>query len=77
MTDRLAVNSDTRSDLGNEVVEKLRSSLLPIDCQTCGQRFEDPDGLVLAVDVLPITAFAALHHDRCRSPARRNLPDRG
>lgn len=73
MTNRLMISRDTRSQLGDEVVKELTASLLPIDCQTCGKGLADSDALALAADVLGDTAFAALHHEHCRSSGWRGL----
>lgn len=73
MTDRLVISRDIRSVLGDEVVKQLGASLLPIDCQTCGKGLAGADGLALAMDVLGDAAFAALHHEHCRSSGWRGI----
>ena len=66
MISRLIVDDRIRSVLGDDVVADLRASLVPVDCQTCGEELLAEDEITLAVDDILIGVGATLHHRGCR-----------
>jgi hypothetical protein len=75
MIEQLAMDRTVHSALGETVVADLRSTLVPVDCQTCGAGFDDSAVPTLAVDVLGSKAFAALHHEGCRPSEWRKVAE--
>ncbi|MFF3843220.1 hypothetical protein [Streptomyces sp. NPDC001930] len=69
MHNSLNVSADIQAALGDETVDRLRATLVPVDCLTCGEEITGGDGLNLAIDDVNAGLFATLHHQECRPSA--------
>ncbi len=75
MIDSLTVADGVRSALGDGTVAELRASLVPVDCQTCGDEFIEDDEITLAVDDLRYGVFTTVHHGECRASEWQTHPE--